>query len=112
LQRLRCSLVSEVQGRDRGIGHQARIPYFRERDQPRAGREAPRQVTCNPNCKSGFAHTTRPDEADQSGRRELLSEFRKLMTASDEASRLSGQVARVVLGPGHGEYETTPRPTY
>ncbi len=90
LQRLHRSLVSKVKGRNRSIGHQGRIPNVGERDQPCACHEAPTQVGSNPYCQSGLAHAARPYETDQSGRCELLFEFRKLTATSYEACCLKG----------------------
>ena len=51
---------------------------------------APTQVGSNPYCQSGLAHAARPYETDQSGRCELLFEFRKLTATSYEACCLKG----------------------
>jgi hypothetical protein len=90
LQWLHRSLVSKVKGRNRSIGHEARISNVGERDQPRACREAPTQIGSNPYGQSGLAHAARPYETDQSGRCELLFEFRQLTAASYEACCLKG----------------------
>ena len=90
MQWLRCSLVSKVQGRHCSIGHQAGILNVGERDQPRTCGEAPTQIGSNSYCQSGFANTARPHESDESGRCELLLDFRQLMAAPNEAGRLKG----------------------
>src|SRR5687767_6004960 len=65
------------------------------------------EVSPDPDRQAGLADTTRSDEADQAGRGELLSQLGKLAAAADEARRFSGQVARAVGGPSHGEQEGT-----
>jgi hypothetical protein len=90
LQWLHRSLVSKVQGRNRSIGYQARIPNVGERDQPCACRKTPSQVGSNAYCQSGLADTPRPHETDQPGRGELLLDFRQLSAASYEACCLKG----------------------
>ena len=106
-QRLGRGLVPQVQGRQEGVGNQGGIPNISELDQPRAARESTCEVCRNPYRKAGLADTPRPDEADQPGRGELLSQFCKLATAADEARRFGRQIARAAGGPGHCEQEVT-----
>ena len=70
-----------------------------------AARDIHMRACRNPDRKAGLTDTAWPDEADQTGRSQLPSEFRKLRTAADEARRIGRQVARTAGGPGHGEQE-------
>jgi len=106
-QRLRRRLVPQVQGRQNGVAHQRGILNLSELDQPGAVREAASEVGRHPDRQAGLADPARPDEADQAGGGEPLSQFRQLAAAADEAGRFRRQVAQAVGGPGHGQQDCT-----
>src|SRR5207245_1977830 len=100
-------LVSQIQRREGGIGNQSRVPDFGEFDKPRAAFEAARQVGGDAYRKAALADTARPDEANNAGRGQLVSQFAKFAPAADEARCFSRQVARPPCGPSHEPQITT-----
>src|SRR5205085_8314573 len=93
-----------------GVADQCGIPNLSQLDQPCTAGKATAELGRNSDREAGLADTARSDQADQAGRSELPSEFRKLATAAAEACRPSREVARATAGPGHGQEEANTRP--
>jgi len=92
-ERLREGLIAQVERGHRGVTHQGGVSNVGQLDQPRAVAEATCEVCRDPDREAGLANSSWPDQADDAGGAELLSNFGKLPASADEARRLSGQVA-------------------
>jgi hypothetical protein len=87
-------MTTPIQGGQHGITYQGRVPQFGELNQPRAVRDAAREVGRRPDRQPGLPHTTWPDQGHQARDAEFSTGLGQLMATADEARRLGGQVSR------------------
>src|SRR2546425_8162439 len=109
---IRGGLVAQVKGQHQGTAHQAGIPDVRQLDQPGAVPEATGEIRPDPDRQAGLAHSSRPDQAEQSRLGELRSDFGKRVPTADEARRFSRQIARSAGRPRPRDQENTTTASY
>jgi hypothetical protein len=83
------------------VADQGRIGHLGQLDQPAAVTEAAAEVGGRPDGQPGLADAARSDQADQAGLGEPLPDVGQFTTASDEAGRLGGEIARAAGWPRH-----------
>ena len=107
--RLGGGLITKVERREHGVGHEVGVPDFGELDQPRAIFEATHKVGRNSDRQAALANPARSDKTDQPGAGQPFPELGQLAAPADEARELGRQVTRTFYRSSHLDQETTTR---